>query len=564
MLADLFRLSKSVVALPVGGVFRFFQRRRTSSHAILEVTVERRLDVIEREQWLQSLRRAAADEAVEGVLFRIRSAPGGWAACQDLRAAIAVLARAGKATYAYVEAPTNATMWLAAACERVFAVPTGEVNLVGVGTEMMFFGQALENLGLQPDLEAAGAYKSFGEPFTRSFASAANLEATTELIDDLHDQLLSDIASDRDLGRDELDAIVAKAPLANVEAVVDGLIDQILYEDQLDTWLEEQHGERARKVDFDLWARMDHTSAWIDRWGQASDRVAVLHLQGPIVMDDKSPNLRIRARTVVPILRELKGDDAVAAVVLHVDSPGGDALASDLIWREVEQLKSKKPVVACFEDVSASGGFYLSAPATEIIARPATITGSIGVFGGKFVAQEGLRKVGVSTQAVLAAPNATLFSPSTRFTDAQRHRFKEKLQRFYDGFVHRVAAGRRKPEEAVEPHCRGRVWTGRQALENGLVDRLGALEDAIARARLLAGLAVDAPRTDHSGQPQLSLVQRWVRDARKEMLPAAAQLGVFGQLLDRWIDPDTASWLSVLLEHENRVLAVMPFQVRPR
>lgn len=563
MIGDLVRTSKSFAARPMSAALRRVRRLRTSRHAVVWVDVEPIEDVFDREQWLQSVRGLATDGNVEAVVFKVLGPPGGWAACQDLRAAIVDLRKADKATYAWVETPGNAAMWIAVACQRVFAVPTGELNLVGVGVEMNFFGQALEQLGLQPDLEAAGAYKSFGEPFTRSFASAANLHATTELVADLHAQLMADIAADRGLEPAALDAVLAKAPVAAVEAVVDRLVDQILYEDQLDAWLVEQHGKEAKRVDFADWDKLERASRWIHGWGRTKNRVAVLHLQGPIVMDDKSGKIRIRARTVVKMLDELRKDDDVSAVVLHVNSPGGDALASDLIWREVEHLRTCKPVVACFEDVSASGGVYLAAPATEIFARPGTLTGSIGVFGGKFVAAEGLRKVGITTQSVLAAPNATLFSPSKHFTPEQRVRFKEKLQRFYDGFVHRVAAGRQVPEESIEPHCRGRVWTGRQALERGLIDRIGALDDAVIRSRSLAGIPADAPRADLSGQPPMSYLQKLSQDLRQQVLPAA-QLGVFSTLLERWLDPDGAAWTSMVLEHENRVLAMLPFHIRPR
>ena len=201
----------------------------------------------------------------------------------------------------------------------------------------------------------------------------------------------------------------------------------------------------------------------LEQLGGPRTRVAVLHLQGPIMLEDgggRGPV--IAARKVVPLLQSLRENDHVAAVVLHIDSPGGSVLASDLIWREVAQLRRQKTVVASFEDTAASGGFYIAAPAQEIVVRPGTVTGSIGVFGGKLVMAEGLRKAGVHSREVLGAANANLYSPSRRFTDKQRDRFRASLERFYDGFVKRVAEGRERPEEDVELHCRGRVWTGRR------------------------------------------------------------------------------------------------------
>ncbi|MCB9677864.1 MAG: signal peptide peptidase SppA [Alphaproteobacteria bacterium] len=561
MIADVVRLTALGLALPFGAAWGAWHRLRTSSHAILDVKVTALEDSQSRESWLGALRRIAGDSGVEGVVFHIEAPPGGWAACQDLRAVIRLLRDAGKATYAFVDAPGNAATWLATACDRVFCVPTGELQLVGVGVEMTFFGAALEHIGVRPDFEAAGAYKSFGEPFMRSFASPENLEAVDALVHDLHAQLVTDIAADRRLTPEAVQALLDRAPLAAEEAVVDGLIDKLLYKDQLDSWLEEHHGERAKRIEFDTWRRRDRIQTWIDEWGHRGGRIAVLHLDGPIVMEDPGYRTLIRARSVAPILEELRKDDKVAAVVLHVNSPGGNALASDLLWREVEQLRRKKPVVASFEDVSASGGYYLAAPAAEIFARPATLTGSIGVFGGKLVMGEGLRKLGVTSQTVLAAPNAALFSPTKRFTDAQRERFRFMLQRFYDGFVHRVAAGRRQPEEALEPHCRGRVWTGRMAETRGLVDRVGTLSDAIERARMLGGLKRDYRRVDLSGQPRRGLLQQLVHDSLKGVVPQLAQARVGAALLDRVVGRRVAEQIEVLVENEGQAMAMLPMVI---
>jgi len=564
MIRDLLRMSALGLALPIGAAWGGWHRLRTSNHAILDVKVSALEDSYQRERWLLALRRIAGDPGVEAVVFLIDTPPGGWAACQDLRAVIGLLREAGKATYAMVEQPGNAAMWIASACDRVFCVPTGELNLVGVGAEMIFFGSALEQIGVRPDFEAAGAYKSFGEPFTRSFASPHNLEAMEALVGDLHAQLVTDIATDRSLTTEQVQGLLERAPLAAEVAVVEGLVDQILYSDQLDSWLEEHHGERAKRIGFSTWRFRDAVQQRIDRWGQSPETVAVLHLDGSIVMEDTGSRTLIRARTVVPILEELRKDDSVSAVVLHVNSGGGSALASDLMWREVEQLRRKKPVVACFEDVAASGGYYLAAPAAEIFARPATLTGSIGVFGGKLVVADALRKLGISSQPVLAAPNATLFSATRRFTDPQRARFKQSLQRFYDGFVHRVAAGRRKPEEVVEPHCRGRVWTGRSAEANGLVDRLGTLAEAVDRARVLAGLKRGFRRRDVSGQPRRNLVQQLLHDTLKGTVPALAQTRLAAVVFDQVLPPQLTEQLEIVAEHGSQVLAMLPVHLQIR
>lgn len=551
------RFVASAAAVPVGMSLGAIHRAVSGPAAIIDVRIRRAEDVMQRQGWVHRIRRMGYDANVAAVLLRLEAPPGGYAACQDLRAAIATVRRTGKPVYAFVEAPGNATMWIAAACDKIFCLPTGEVGLVGLGVEMTFFGAALERIGLVPDFEAAGEYKSFGEPWTRSFPSAANQEAMSELIGDLHRRILGDIAEDRGLALDDLKASLVRAPMSAQDAKELGLVDHLKYADQLEKWIEDQHGSRSKLVKYAGWAARDRSIERVEHWGDGEALVAVLHCEGTIVLEHPGGGTRIAARKVVPILRKLREDDRIAAVVLHVNSPGGHAVAADMMWREVDAMRAVKPVVACYEDVSASGGVYLSAPATEIIARPATLTGSIGVFGGKPVAGEGMRRIGVHTHEVSEGPNATMFSVSRRFTDTQRERFREMIQRMYDGFVERVAAGRASPVEEIEPHCRGRVWTGRQARERGLIDRYGDLYDAVERARNLAGLHHGGfIRVDLSADPktfQQRLVERYMKDA----LPSAARIA------SRYL-PVNLPLAQVALEYPAEALAMLPWDVQLR
>lgn len=563
MVEDLFRLGASVVALPITLVVRAFRQVRQGPAAILDLTVERSEDTVERARLLAQLRRVPDDGTVSAVLLRIDAPPGNWASCQDLREVIETIRESGRCVYAWVEAPGNAEMWLAASCDRVFMLKTGELGLVGVGAELTFFGAALSRLGIECDFEAAGAYKSFGEPYTRSFASAENREAMEQIVGDLQRQFVEGLAEGRDLTVPRVDELVGQAPMSAAAALEAGLVDQLCYPDEMERWLEDEHGPGAKIVSFGSWARGDGLVHWLQGWGGPSDSVAVVHLEGPIVVDDSRPGNLVRARRVVPLLRGLREDESVRAVVLHVNSPGGSAMASDLIWREVELLQRDKPVIASFEDVAASGGYYLAAPAAEIVARPGTLTGSIGVFGGKLVAREGMRKLGVHSQSVGAAPNATMYSTSQRFTDEQRVRFRASLQRVYDGFVHRVAAGRRRPTEALEPHCRGRVWTGRAAGTRGLVDREGDLFFAVDRARSLAGLSARGfRRVDLSSQPARSALSRLISQTLRGIVPGRSAMHAV--LRSSLATPFRAAALDLILRLEGEPLALLPFDVRVR
>ncbi len=516
-------------------------------------------DLRARAALITRLDRLAVDPNVVGLWVRVDATLSSWAAWQDVGEAIGRARGAGKRVVASLEAPGNAAMWLAAHAERVFLTPSGEVGLVGVGVELTFFAEALERIGVTPDFEAAGAYKSFGEPFTRRFASRESQEALGALVADLHAQLVEGVAHGRGLSVEAVEALLARAPLSAVDARDAGLVDHLAYEDEVRAWFRETLGERVRVQSFGSWARRDAVLAWVDGWALPSAAVTVVHLQGPVVVDDRSPRPMIRARRVVEALTALRDNEAVKAVVLHIDSPGGSALASDLIWREVDLLRKAKPVIACFEGVAASGGYYLAAPAAEIVARPGTLTGSIGVFGGKLVAQEGLRLLGVHTQTVAAAPNANLYSPSQPFTDDQRARFKASLQRFYDGFVERVAAGRARPVDEVEPHCRGRVWTGRDARARGLVDRFGGVEVAVERARKLAGLSPGAYHTiDLNPDRPRRLLSRVISAGLRDLRPELAQIA------DGVLEQPVARGLALIAGLPGEALALLPLHLRVR
>ncbi len=531
------------MAAPPLWMGRQLHRWATGAQAVLEAPVGPIADLAERQAWLLRLGRVAADPHVAAVVLRIDGPLGGWAAHEDLRGVVGELRRAGKTVVAQLQTPGNASLWVAAACTRSVIVPTGEVALVGIGAELTFFGALLERLGVQPDFEAAGAYKSFGEPWTRRYASPANLEATRTLVDSLHERLVADLAHDRSLSREQVFACIERAPLSAADAVASGLVDQLAYPDQLQESLLEPFGADD-PVPFAAWARRDLLLERLSRAGGPSERVVVLHLDGPIGMDAGSSGMG--AVAVIPHLSDLREDSSVAGVVLHVSSPGGSAIASDRMWREVDLLRRAKPVVACFEDVAASGGYYLSAPAQHIIARRTTLTGSIGVFGGKLVMADGLRQAGVHHQQVLAGPNAAMFSASAPFNPGQRARFRESLQRFYDGFVERVASGRGQSEEDIEPHCRGRVWTGELAKERGLVDRFGGVPEAVAQVRELAACP-RAQRVDRSFRPPW---QGLFRQGLRRVLPAAAVAPVSG-----------AMWMAA---HAGEPLAMWPFELKVR
>ncbi len=482
---------------------------------------------------LADFEEAASSERVRGILIHMDALGMGWACLQEWQAVLERLKDQGKLLVTWVESPSTAAYGLASVADRVVMPPLGEVGLVGVAGRLRFLGGVLEHLGLDFEIEAAGEYKSYGESFTRSYASPENREATRALVDDLHQGVLETVARHRRLTEEEVQALVERAPLTADEALEAGLVDEIGYSDVLEDWLEEQLDAKPVRLSARMATRVQGWIRMLESVGAGNPQIAVVHLKGPVVGSGGRNRGRqvIEPRGTLQALRALREQDKVKAVVLAVDSPGGSALSSDLIWREVELLTRSKPVVACFGDTAASGGYYLAASASEIIARPGTLTGSIGVVGGKLVTGKALARAGVHTEWVGTGPNAALYTPDRPFTPAQKARFRAVLQRTYETFIQRVAAGRRCPEESVEPVARGRVWTGTAALGHGLIDGLGGLAEALLRARRLAGLRPGAPwrRIDIALRPHRSLVSRLVPElaqlqAMIPRLPAAVQL----------------------------------------
>lgn len=554
MWSDVTRTAGTLFSLPAT-VAVGVARAALDAPCVLEVPITPLEDAPARLTLLRRLERAASDPHVQAVLLDITGVPGKFAACHDLRRTITKVRAAGKPVYAAFESAGNATMWIASACDVVFVVPTGEVMWIGLCSESAYFGDLLDRVGIHPDFVAAGTYKSFGEPFLRKFASPANQESSRALMADLQDHMVRGVAEGRGLTVEVVRDLLDRGPLSASQAVDCKLVDRLAYHDQVKEFLAEKH-PKAKVLDFAHWARRDAASEWSTRLSHYARNVTVVHFDGAIVSGEDGPGTRIRAKQACKALNDLYEDDDVEAVVLHVDSPGGSAVASDVIWREVDRLARTRPVVACFEDVAASGGFYLAAPAAKIVARPTTITGSIGVFGGKLVVGEALRKVGVTTQLVPLAANADMYAASRPWTDAQRELYKATLQRFYDGFVDRVAEGRKRPSAEVEPHCRGRVWTGSQARELGLVDEEGGLAEAVAAA---AGLADLKPGTfdvrDVSVQPHRSMLSRLLQGAFRQVSPMDLRMGRLLAVLDGF----GADAANVVLAHPNEPLAMLPY-----
>lgn len=536
-------------------------RWRVGAHGMLELRLDDQLKLPHLAA--SEVERACRASGARGLLLELGPMGWGWGALDEWRLMLLRLRQEGILLIAKADGLDNRQLYLASACDRVVVSPPAEVSAVGVSARSTFFGVALERLGLRFDVEAAGAYKSFGETFTRRGPSPESREATVTLVDDLHAHLVACVAEGRRLHPAQVQAILDHAPMSAQDAKDAGLIDEVGYDDAIDPLLESLLGEDFVRKDAG-WA------AWLSGWAQAlgdvlsaEPRVVVLHLEGGITMGEESQSRgRIAPTELVPILRALRDDDRVAAVVMCVNSPGGSALASDLIWREVELLHRQRPVIALFGDVSASGGYYIAAGCDDIIATPSTLTGSIGVVGGKLVTGGALGGLGVYTSVYSRGQSAEMYSSERPFDARERARFRARLSATYALFLERVSAGRRRPVEQLEPFAQGRVWSGVSALRLGLVDGIGGITQAMERARFRAGLRPTEPvrRVDVVVRPPRPLYARFLPEGFLGRVDAAQQLRELAALVGVRL-PEAA--LRVL-RAPDEPLAVMPEEIELR
>ncbi len=446
---------------------------------------------------LEALRRLGRDQRVQSLRIDVRSVDLGLSQLHTLQAAIGEVRRSGTFVEVYLSSSTDAGLLLSTAASSVVMSPGAELILTGHARPVRFYGKALAAMGVTVDLESAGAYKSFGEVYTRPLPTPQNREATDALLGDLHRQWLETVAAGRSTPVERLQDALASSPLSANEAKELGLIDRVGYERACwDAW-EERFGRTPVVVGFERYARVMRWLELMPRLRRRRKNVTVLHLEGPVVerrgqMPRGGP--MITSDDVVPVLDDLIKDDRVDGVVLSINSPGGSALASDLIAERVRALNAVKPVVASMGNIAASGGYYIAAPTREIWAHPATVTGSIGVVGGKVVLGPALARLGIQTTWMGPGSDPGMMSPDAPFSPSQRGRFRASLTRVYSRFIDVVAQGRGLTPDEVEPVAQGRVWTGQQALEHRLVDRMGSLEGAVARVAELASGRPDAVR----------------------------------------------------------------------
>ena len=528
------------------------------------------------------------DDEIAGIIFKIDSVSVGWATLQEIRNKLHEFREAEKETIGYLESGGNAEYLLAAAMERVVLMPTGSLNLTGLRAEVLFYKGLLDKLDIEADMLAMGKYKSGVEPYMRDGMSDAFRESMTALLDDLYAQLLAHIAENRDgITAEGVSDLVNRGPFTAEEAQQEKLVDTLQYYDELldalktaspdeDVQVVKPDYERKRKVpDMNSFAGLMQLLSMLNppqraRTSTAENQIALIYANGPILPDIDSFFASmpvITPETLKEAFVKARTDDSVRAVVLRVDSPGGSALASDLIWREVMLTQREKPVVVSMGDVAASGGYYIAMAAGTIVAHPSTLTGSIGVFGGKLNMKGFYNKIGLTKEIIAHGQNATLYSDYGGFTPTERERVEKMMKTVYKDFVNKAATGRDKSFDDIDEIAQGRVWTGKQAKALGLVDELGGLDTALSIAKEQAGFAADdkvnlivLPRQ----KPFLEeLMERMVEDMEGSIqLPfqLTASHPVLSILGAQW--QHVVMWLGLFgFEDGTQVLTILPYDV---
>lgn len=467
-------------------------------------------------EWM--LAEAKEDDEVKGIYLQVPSSPNGPATLSTLKAAIRDFKESGKFVYAYSDYYSQSGYFLSSVADSLFLNPRGGVDVKGYGTMIPFFKGALDKLGAGFTVSYAGDFKSATEPFRRTNMSDQNKKQTREYLDDLYKLMQEDINLDRNITPSELDRIITNVEGRNAErSLSNGLVDKIAYEVEVEELMKSKIGkEKSKKIKF--LSLSDYAKKYeLKKRGSGKDRIAVVYAEGTVVYGQDGKG-NINESTYPKIFQKLADDKKVKAVVLRVNSGGGSALTSDIIWHSIEEFKkSGKPVIASFGNYAASGGYYIAAGADTIVSQPNTLTGSIGVFSMLPYAGDLMRdKLGITFDTVKTHESTIMLSPFYDVSSKEMALLNEGTNEVYDRFLSVVAQGRDMSVDDVHQVAQGRVWTGRKAVDNGLVDVLGSLDDAIEIAAETAGL--DKYKLVNYPKIKKSFIDEIVQEVQKDMV----------------------------------------------
>jgi len=435
----------------------------------------------------ESFRKAKVDDRIRCVLLRLGYLECDWAKISEVRDAVRGFQESGKKVYAYIEeAPEfDKEYYLATACDRIILHPLGWLGVNGIGGWVPFFKEGLDKLGVQAQFEHVEEFKTAYNMFMEKGFTEAHKLMMEAIYQGIFAEYVRTVAEARKKTEAEVRAIIDKGLYQGEQALEAGLVDDLLYEDELGSILRDR-GKKLKPTRFSEYIRTNPAGLGLE----TGRKVALLYATGPIIGGDGIYST-IGGRTLSRALRRAREDRSIVAIVLRVDSPGGSAVASDVIWRETFLAKKEKPLVISMSDLAGSGGYWISMAGHRIVAQPQTLTGSIGVLAGKFSLAGLYDKLGITAERITYGQKADLFSTFRPFSLEERELLKQSILWTYDKFLTKAAEGRNLTREDVDRVGRGRVWTGRQALEVKLIDELGGLDKALDLAKSLAGIPAD-------------------------------------------------------------------------
>ena len=437
-----------------------------------------------RDVW-SSLRQAATDNRIKAVVVEPRHLVAGWGTLQEIRQDLTAFKRSGKPVYALLDNPGSREYYLASAADRIFLPPEDLLDVKGFHVEELYFKNTLDKLGIAVEVDHIGRYKDAGDVFTRTNMSPETREVLNQILDQVYGDFCSTVGGARHKSADDIKTLIDMGPFLAPQAKAAGLVDQLGYEDQVYGELKNKVGARElNKVNI---------RTYFHAVPARGDRIALLVGEGDIVSGEADNALGnqtvIASGSFSKLIRQVRNDRTIKGVILRIDSPGGDSIASDEILHELKLLSGAKPLVISMSDVAASGGYYISMTGDPVLSYPDTITGSIGVLYVRPNLRGLYDKLGISDDMVSRGKLADMDSPYLPLSDAAREKLHELIQATYISFVSKVSTARRKSYDQIDPIAQGRVWMGSQARQNGLVDNLGGLDQAIALVRQRAHLS---------------------------------------------------------------------------
>jgi protease-4 len=441
------------------------------------------------------LQQAAADSRIKALVLEPQGLSTGWAKLEEIHAQILAFKKSGKPVYAYLRGAGTHEYYIATAADSIYMTPEDELDVKGLRAELLYLKGALDKLGVSMEFEHVGKYKDYPDQFTKTGPSPETLEQINPILDQYFGNLIEVIAQGRKKQPAAIRALIDKGPFVGKEALDDGLVDGLLFEDEMYA-----KAGTAAKIGDRSYAKAEGSDQ--------GKRIALVTEEGDITRGDDSDGFQatgIASASAVRAMREVENDSSIQGVILRINSPGGDGIASDDILHEAKRLSQKKPMVISMSDDAASGGYFIAMTGDPVLAYSNTLTGSIGVFFGKINLKGLYDKIGVSKQILARGHFAAIDSENGPLTDEQRAKLRTEIEVFYRGFVQRVADGRKRKYDEIEPLAQGRVWLGAQAKQNGLIDEIGGLDRAVELVKQRAKIGASDRVTLVSYPPRRTL-----------------------------------------------------------